>query len=151
VEQEIIGVVVESEYTMLTQDDLAALREAKRKLENPSLTAKISDLLGRPLETGLRMLPARWHKTIGSATEIALLKGLEFSVKTMGRPEPSRSRDWLHKALAVGTGAAGGAIGAARSAGRVAGLHLPDAPFHRRHRPQRGARHLAPGSQTGLS
>jgi hypothetical protein len=109
---EIIEVVVDSEHTVLTEGDLAALREAKRKLEYPSLTARISALLGRPLETGIKMLPARWHKTIGSATETALLKGLEFSVKTMGRPEPSRSRDWLHKALAVGTGAAGGAFGA---------------------------------------
>ncbi|MBN1629707.1 MAG: EcsC family protein [Thermoleophilia bacterium] len=96
-----------------SEEDLAALWEAKLLLEHPSLTARISDMVGRPLETGFRMLPHRWHKVIGSATETALLKGLEVSIKTMGRPEPCRSRDRLHKALAVGTGAAGGAFGAA--------------------------------------
>lgn len=102
----------ESGYA-LAADDLAALREAKRRLEHPGLTARLSDLIGRPMESGLRMLPRRWHRTIESATETALIKGLEFAVKTMGRPEPRRSRDRLHKALAAGTGAAGGAIGLA--------------------------------------
>jgi hypothetical protein len=95
----------------LSEEDLNSLRKAKRRLEHPSLTAKISDLVGRPVETGFRMLPKRWNKTIGSATETALLKGLEFSIKTMGHPGPRKSRDWLHKALATGTGAAGGAVG----------------------------------------
>lgn len=97
----------------LTAEDLEALREAKRRLEHPGLTARISDLIGRPMESGFRMLPRRWHKTIESAAETALLKGLEFAIKTMGRPEPHRSRDRMHKALAVGTGAAGGALGVA--------------------------------------
>jgi hypothetical protein len=116
---EIIEVIPDSPELAFTEDDLAALREAKRRLEHPSLTARISDLLGRPLETGFKMLPSRWHKAIGAATETALLKGLEFSIKTMGRPQTtnsplrSKSRDWLHKALAVTTGAAGGAVGAA--------------------------------------
>ncbi len=98
---------------MLSEDDLEALRQAKRRLEHPSLTAKISGLVGRPLESGFKMLPSRWNKTIGSATETALLKGLEFSIKTMDQTQSHRSRDRLHKALAIGAGAAGGAVGVA--------------------------------------
>lgn len=100
-------------FDAFTADDLEALREAKRRLEHPGLTARISDLVGRPMESGFRMLPRRWHRVIESATETALLKGLEFAVRTMGRPEPRRSRDRLHRALAAGTGAAGGAVGIA--------------------------------------
>jgi hypothetical protein len=103
----------DSENEMLSEDDLEALRQAKRRLEHPSLTAKISGLVGRPLESGFKMLPSRWNKTIGSATETALLKGLEFSIKTMDQTQSHRSRDRLHKALAIGTGAAGGAVGVA--------------------------------------
>ena len=110
---DIIEILPDGEGAVLNENDLTALREAKRRLEHPSLTARISDLIGKPLETGFRMLPSRMSKLIGSATETALLKGLEVSIKTMGRPEPVRSRDRLHKALAVGAGAAGGAIGAA--------------------------------------
>lgn len=110
---EIIEILPDGEPSEFTLDDLEALREAKRRLEHPNLTAKLSDLVGRPLESGLRRLPARWHDTITSATETALLRGLEFSIKTMGQSRPCRSRDWLHKALVAGTGALGGAAGLA--------------------------------------
>jgi hypothetical protein len=95
----------------LSSEDLEDLREAKRKLEYPKLAARLTDLIGSPIEAGIRRLPADWNKRIGKATESALLTGLEFSIKTMGRPESRRSQDWLHKLLIVGTGAAGGAIG----------------------------------------
>jgi hypothetical protein len=114
--RDIIEIIPEPEAsrrTAFTEEDLNALREAKSRLEHPNLTAKISDMIGRPMESGFKMLPTRWHKTIGSAAETALLKGLEFSIKTMGQSAPRRSRDWLHKALAVGTGAVGGAVGVA--------------------------------------
>jgi hypothetical protein len=97
----------------ITGADLEALREAKSKLEHPSLTARLTALVGRPLESGFKMLPAKWHTTIGTATEKALLKGLEYSLMTMRGAEPGRSRDWLHKALVVASGAAGGALGIA--------------------------------------
>ena len=96
-----------------SEGDLETLREAKRRLEHPSLTAKLTALLGRPLESGFKMLPAKWHKTIGAATETALLKGLEYSLMTMRRVETHRSRDRLHKALVVASGATGGALGVA--------------------------------------
>ena len=96
-----------------SEEDLQALREAKRRLEHPGLTAKITALIGRPLESGFKMLPPKWHRTIGSATHTALLKGLEYSLLTMRRSDARKSRDWLHKALAVGSGAAGGALGIA--------------------------------------
>jgi hypothetical protein len=102
-----------SPHPALSEDDLEALREAKRRLEHPGLTARISGLLGRPVESGFRLLPSRWNRIIGSAAETALLKGLEFSVRTMGQPQPRRSRDRLHKAFALGTGAVGGAVGLA--------------------------------------
>lgn len=110
---DIIEIVPDDESAGLSEEDLNALCKAKRRLEHPSLTAKLSDTVGRPLESGFRRLPARWHETIASATETALLKGLEYSMKTMGHNRPCRSRDWLHKVVAVGTGAIGGAAGVA--------------------------------------
>ncbi len=102
------------ESIVMSAEDVEALRRAKRFLEHPGLTARISDTVGRPLESGLRMLPARWQETIALATETALFKGLEYSIKTMGRhPKVCRSHNLLHKALVAGTGAAGGAAGVA--------------------------------------
>ncbi|NLE10229.1 MAG: EcsC family protein [Actinobacteria bacterium] len=112
-QDEIIDVLPLEDDLDVSAEDLAALWDAKRRLEHPSLTARISDLVGRPVEGGLRRLPQRWNRAIETATETALLRGLEVSLKTMGHPQPKRSRDRLHKAVAVSTGAVGGAMGAA--------------------------------------
>jgi hypothetical protein len=96
-----------------SEEDLQALLGAKRKLEHPGLTAKITALIGRPLESGFKLLPAKWHKTIGTAAETALLKGLKYSLMTMRAPDARKSRDRLHKALVIASGAAGGALGIA--------------------------------------
>ena len=107
-------------------EDLEDLRHAKRKLEHPSLATRISDVIGTPVETGFKMLPRGWNVRISKLTESARLTGLEFAIRTMGRPvrgggapygaahlptRRSRSHDWLHKSLVVATGAVGGAVG----------------------------------------
>ena len=91
--------------------DLNELRDAKTRLEYPSLTAKIADLVGKPIEVGFKLLPKNWNEKIGALTQSALLKGLEFSIYTMGKSETRKSQDWLHKLLVVSSGAASGAIG----------------------------------------
>jgi hypothetical protein len=93
--------------------DVNDLKKAKTKLENPSLTAKIVDLIGRPIESGFKLLPKNWNKKVGEVTQTALLKGLEFSVYTMGTSETKASKDWLHKVVVIGSGAAGGVVGLA--------------------------------------
>jgi hypothetical protein len=94
-----------------TTDDLNELKTAKLKLEYPGLTARIADAIGKPIEVGLDRLPKVWNKKIGEITRAALFKGLEFALLTMGNTGPKKSQDWLHKALVVGSGIAGGAAG----------------------------------------
>ena len=93
--------------------DLNDLRKAKAKLEYPSLTAKIAHVIGGPIEAGFDLLPENWNDKVSEYTQAALLKGLEFSIYTMGKPETRGSQDWLHKLLVVGSGVAGGAAGLA--------------------------------------
>jgi hypothetical protein len=45
----------------MTKDDLEDLKYAKNLLENPSLAAKISSLLGSAIERGFEYLPAKWN------------------------------------------------------------------------------------------
>jgi hypothetical protein len=68
-----------------TTEDLEALLAAKRKLEHPSLAARVSDAIGSPVEAGFKMLPRGWNARIGKATESALLTALEFAIRTMGK------------------------------------------------------------------
>jgi hypothetical protein len=98
-------------FSELAGADLNDLRVAKSKLEYPGLTAKITALIGKPIETGFKLLPRNWNEKVADITQAALLKGLEFAVRTMGEIETTGSRDWLHKVLVTSSGVAGGAAG----------------------------------------
>jgi hypothetical protein len=93
--------------------DLEDLRTAKIKLEYTGLTAKIAALIGKPIESGFKLLPRNLNEKVSAIAQAALLKGLEFAVRTMGEGERKGSRDWLHKILVAGSGIAGGAVGLA--------------------------------------
>lgn len=97
--------------TTLSKDELDELRRAKEMLENPGLAAKLSGILGSPLEKGLKMLPAPVQRGINKATEAALMKALDAAVKTLGEEPGKQSRNRLHQFVAAATGAAGGAFG----------------------------------------
>ena len=60
--------------TTLAKADLADLKRAKALLENPGLAAKLSSMLGAPVEKGVKLLPVSWQKGVHKATEAALMK-----------------------------------------------------------------------------
>ena len=103
--------MIEVSEWQFSECDLEDLRRAKLRLERPSVAVKVADAVGSPIEAGLKRLPRGWNKRVGEATEAALFKGLEYSIRTMREVEPRPSRDWLHKAVVIGSGAAAGAAG----------------------------------------
>ena len=94
----------------LTDTDLADLHHAKELLENPGLAARITSLIGTPLEKGLAMLPKGAHELIAKASHKALETALGLSLATMDKHNKQAS-NWLHKTFAGLSGAAGGAFG----------------------------------------
>ena len=101
----------EVDRTEFTESDLNDLRYAKSILENPSLTAQISDVVGTPIEKVLEYVPERLNSKIGDITQQALLKGLDIAIASLRDTQQRRSNDWLHKLVATGTGATGGLFG----------------------------------------
>lgn len=99
--------------TTLGKADLADLKRAKALLENPGLAAKLSSMLGSPVEKGVKMLPAAWQRGVHKATEAALMKALEVAVTSLGERPRSASQDRFHRVAAAASGAAGGAFGLA--------------------------------------
>jgi hypothetical protein len=99
--------------TTLSKADLEDLGRAKAMLENPGLAAKLSAMLGTPVEKGMKMLPARVQKGVHKATEMALMKALDAAVRTLGAQTGRDSRNRLHQVMAAAAGAAGGAFGIA--------------------------------------
>jgi hypothetical protein len=100
------------ETTEFTIEDREALRRAVKSLEHPSLAGRLTNIVGKPVELIGYALPSFASKAIASATS----KGLEAALKVALRTLPSSPRtnsQFLHRALATASGAAGGTFGLA--------------------------------------
>ena len=96
----------------LTKSEIADLKRAKMLLENPGIAAKLSSMVGSPVEKGMKMLPARWQKGVHTATEAALMKALDVAVRSLGtRSGAKGSRNAAHRVAVATSGAVGGAFG----------------------------------------
>ena len=95
----------------LHPSDMNDLRKAKYLLENPSIAARITNMLGFPIEKGMALLPDRWNAKIGEAAQGALYEALQVAVFTMeDKPGEESSNIWHKLAVAV-SGAIGGFFG----------------------------------------
>jgi len=98
----------------LTPSDLEQLKAAKTLLENPGIAAKLSAVVGSPMEKGIKMLPKRFQGSVHKATQTALMRALSIAVSSLGKKATDEpSRDKIHKLAAAASGAAGGAFGIA--------------------------------------
>jgi hypothetical protein len=94
----------------LSDEDREALRQAVLALEGPSYVARLSALAGRPIELLGQAFPKVASDMISRATQAALTRALRYALRTIpkeGRDPETRA----HKALAVLSGAMGGALG----------------------------------------
>lgn len=96
----------------LSPEDLRELEDAVRRLESTTLAMRIADRIGKPIEYGLKRLPAASREMIHRAARTAMEKCLDIAVRSLGNPSlPSSDR--FHKAAAGITGAVGGFFGLA--------------------------------------
>jgi len=94
--------------TIITDADRKELQLAKNLLENPGIAAKITSLIGMPIEKGIKKLPGNWVDKIGEITRMALLRASEAAIFTMkDKPGEGSSNQW-HK---LGVAASGGVAG----------------------------------------
>lgn len=92
----------------IASEDLEALKFAKVLLENPSLAAKITNIIGSPIEKGFDLLPKDWSAVVSSSTEKALQVAVNSAILTMNKSTKPDSANTLHKILIAGSGAVGG-------------------------------------------
>lgn len=97
----------------IQSDDLDALREAKALLTHPGIAARITGLIGMPVEKGFAMLPDNWQGKIGRITQASLTKAVKTAVMTMkAAPGEAASSRW-HQLMAAASGGIGGFFGLA--------------------------------------
>jgi len=104
----------------LSAEDLASLKDAKWTLEHPGIAAKLSSVLGSPIEKGMKLLPERVQSVVHDATHAELMKALDVAVSSLGQRRRPQSSDRMHQIAAAVSGAAGGAFGIA-----AIGVELP--------------------------
>src|SRR6202051_5206868 len=100
------------ETTDMSLEDREALRKAVRSLEHPSLAARLTNIIGKPVELIGYALPSFASKAIASATSKGLETGLKVALRTLPSSPRSNSQ-FLHRVLATASGAAGGTVGLA--------------------------------------
>lgn len=91
--------------------DLNDLKKAKKILENPGIAAKITNLIGIPIEKGFELLPDNWNKKIGQVTQTALTKAVHAAILTMKDSPGEETSDIWHKLAVATTGGIGGFFG----------------------------------------
>ena len=94
----------------MNEEDLKALEAAVQLLETPGLAARLTDMVGKPIELLGKAVPASVSLEITAAALNAIKLALKAALLTM-RHKPKAASKLLHKALAMATGAAGGAFG----------------------------------------
>jgi hypothetical protein len=98
------------EIVPLSPEDFDALQRAVEALEHPSLAARLTNMVGKPIELIGYALPAPASNAISAATSKALEMALKVALKTM-RQDSQGGSQLLHRALVSASGAAGGAFG----------------------------------------
>jgi EcsC protein family len=94
----------------LADADIVALRRAVDLLEHPGFAARLTNLLGKPVDLIGEALPSSAKQAIATATTKSLELAFRVALHTI-RNEPHESSQLLHKTLAVASGAAGGTLG----------------------------------------
>jgi hypothetical protein len=99
----------EVRYAM-TEQDLQVVQSAVQLLENASLAARLTNIIGKPIELISAALPEGAQTVIAAATTKGLNAALKVALRTMENRPEAASR-LFHKALATASGAVGGSLG----------------------------------------
>ena len=94
-------------------EDYAALKKAVNLLTSPSVTARLSNLVGSPIEGAVKRLPAAASERINEAVETALRKAVDAALWSMENRPHTAASTRRHKLYAAASGAVGGAFGLA--------------------------------------
>lgn len=95
----------------LSPAELDDLNYAKELLESQGLAAKISTMVGTPLEIGLNKLPQSWHLVIQKATRASLERAMAVAVATLGDDTGVFPSNRRHTLIVGVSGAVGGVFG----------------------------------------
>ena len=95
--------------TMKAADE-ELLITAYQALEHPSLAARLSNVVGTPIEIAIHLMPRKWYKKFLAVVETAVAKSLRAALASINRNHKGSSERY-HNVMAAGSGAVGGLFG----------------------------------------
>lgn len=95
----------------ISSEDWTDLRHAVQLLEHPGIAARLSNLIGSPIEEGVKLLPRSWHGRLAEVSERVVARSLDVAISTLVLDRPGRSAPFSHRNLGIITGAVGGYFG----------------------------------------
>jgi hypothetical protein len=105
------GLTMRRETYGIAAEDYHALAMAYEALEHPSYAARVSSLLGLPLEQALRLLPRPWCERLHAAARRAIERATAVAVTSLSAAPGRPAGTGAHRLLAMGSGAVGGYFG----------------------------------------
>jgi hypothetical protein len=97
--------------TILNNTDQQDLELAVDLLEHPSFAAKVTNLIGGPVEKAITMLPDGLSDKLLSTTQQALSKALDLAVSSLNERYRGAPANGAHRVLTIVSGGIGGAMG----------------------------------------
>lgn len=97
----------------MTEADRKCLEGAYEHLEHPSFAARLTNVVGTPIEMGLKLLPASWYLQLHRATESMIRQSLDVAISRLQKSRHIRPREAFYRYVGMGTGAIGGFLGGA--------------------------------------
>ncbi len=98
-------------HPIIAPDDVRALRRAHQQLEHPSLAARLTSVVGTPIEIALKLLPRRWSDALNATADKAIKKALEAAMTSINPVPQTEPYNGMHKLMGACTGAFGGFFG----------------------------------------
>ena len=99
--------------TSLSDIHIEELTTAVALLENPGLVAKITNVIGMPIERAIDFLPDNWQANIGKITQKSLIKATDAAIWTLDDRQIEQPSNAFHKFGAALSGGVGGFFGLA--------------------------------------
>ena len=92
----------------MKEEHIQELRRAYDVLEHPGFRIQVMNLIGKPIEKGIALLPNAVEKNIAKACNVALKKAADIALFTLQDTEGEKSSNWFHRVSVWATGALGG-------------------------------------------
>lgn len=94
-----------------SESDFKDLQRAHEILENPSIAAKLANLVGSPIEQSMNILPTDWYERIHQVTALSIEKALRVAVDSLPNKRARNLPHRFYTSTAMGVGAIGGFMG----------------------------------------